>query len=167
MLISLLNINGSANHCYNQDVIHEGNVARLDKPLLMLNITRTCIMCTCIGLFQGGFRPPPPPKLTFATFDMRLPSLSLWILALGICPLLSKTLKLTLYMDKLAHTIASHLYYEWNLCLQQRLWDHGWGTLLKTSAEEEKHFSLDRGVLTVESLCCFLLESTKRGLWWV
>ena len=61
-------------------------------------------------------------------------------------------------------SLVNHLHNEWDLCLEQGLGDHSWGALLKTSTEKEKHFSLDRGILAVESFCCFLLKSTQRDL---
>ena len=63
-----------------------------------------------------------------------------------------------------ANTYVNHLDDEWDLCLEQGLGDHGWGALLKASAEKEKHFSLDIGVLVIESLCSLLLKSTESGL---
>ena len=60
-----------------------------------------------------------------------------------------------------------HLDDERDLCLEQGLGDHGWGALLKASAEKEEHFSLDIGVLIVESFRSLLLKSTKSGLWLV
>ena len=61
-----------------------------------------------------------------------------------------------------ANTYINHLDNEWDLCLEQGLGDHGWGALLKASAEKEKHFSLEQS--NISKKCDFETLTYMRNL---